>query len=60
MRIEITQPSETPLDPEPLCLRTRGTAHRGCDPQCPKRWYEFGQHVGQAELRKGFRELLED
>lgn len=52
-KIVLEEAPETPLDSKPACLRTCGTAHRGCDPQCPRRWYEEGQEYGYKE---GYRE----
>lgn len=43
MNIKIDPAPETPLDKRPRCLRSCGTKHRGCDPQCPKRWHEQGE-----------------
>ncbi len=54
--IIIQEALETPIDSKPLCLKTCTTKHRGCDPQCPKRWYE----QGQDDERKRLIRLLED
>lgn len=44
MKIEIVSAPETPIDKAPIHLSSCGTQHRGCDPQCPKRWYTKGRH----------------
>ncbi len=52
-------PVEKPLT-EPRCLSTCGTKHRGCDPQCPKRWYEEGERQGTALAVREMGKCLED
>lgn len=43
VKVIVDEALETSLDESPLCLSSCGTKHRGCDPQCPKRWFEEGK-----------------
>ena len=55
-QIIIDEAIDTPLNSKPECLPTCGTLHRGCDPQCPVRWYE----EGKKEVAIVLKNTLED
>ena len=57
--VDVIPAPETPLDPDPEHLPTCGTAHRGCDPQCPKRWFEEGEQRGYDAAVARVRRLFE-
>ena len=57
--IEIVQPEEVPLTVA-RCLASCGTVYRGCDPQCPKRWYEHGLDEGYKTAQDRVRSNMDD
>ena len=56
----VDEAPETPIDDAALCLSSCGTQHRGCDPQCPRRWYGHGTEEGYSLAFRRIDRFMEE